>query len=72
MKKISGNPLIVRKNSKIIIDSVPLDNLIERFETPFMIFLENRIRDNINSFNIIFSEIFENFQSYYSMKANYL
>ncbi|MFX1455382.1 MAG: diaminopimelate decarboxylase family protein [Promethearchaeota archaeon] len=72
MKKISGNPLIVRKDTKIIIDSVPLDNLIERFETPFMIFLEKRIRDNINSFNIIFSEIFENFKSYYSMKANYL
>ncbi|MFW9896128.1 MAG: diaminopimelate decarboxylase family protein [Candidatus Thorarchaeota archaeon] len=72
MKKISGNPFIVRKDTKIIIDLIPIDSLIERFETPFMIFLENRLRDNINSFNTIFSEIFENFHSYYSMKANYL
>ncbi len=72
MKKISGNPYIIRKNGKIIIDSLPLDELIRKFETPLMVFLENRIRDNIKSFNMVFNEIFDNFQSFYSMKANYL
>ncbi|MHA1933490.1 MAG: diaminopimelate decarboxylase family protein, partial [Promethearchaeota archaeon] len=72
MKKISGNPYIIRKDGKIIIDSLPLDDLIEKFETPLLVFLENRIRDNIKSFNNVFKEIFDNFQSYYSMKANYL
>jgi diaminopimelate decarboxylase len=72
MKKISGNPYIIRKNRKIIIDSLPLDDLVEKFETPLLIFLENRIRDNIKNFNDIFNEIFDNFQCFYSMKANYL
>ena len=72
MKNISGNPYILRKNGKIIIDSIPLDDLIEKFETPFLIFLENRIRDNVKSFNDIFSDIFDNFHCYYSLKANYL
>ncbi|MHA2037212.1 MAG: diaminopimelate decarboxylase family protein [Promethearchaeota archaeon] len=72
MKKISGNPYIIRKNGKLIIDALPLDDLLEKFETPLMVFIENRIRDNIKSFNNIFNEIFDNFQIYYSMKANYL
>jgi len=72
MKKISGNPYIIRKDGKIYIDSLLLDDLMEKFETPFLIFLENRIRDNIKAFNDIFSEIFHNFQCFYSIKANYL
>ncbi|MBY8984451.1 MAG: alanine racemase [Candidatus Lokiarchaeota archaeon] len=72
MKKLSGNPYIIRKNGKIIIDSLTLDDLMEKYETPLMVFIENRIRDNIKSFNSIFNEIFDNFQSFYSMKANYL
>ncbi len=72
MNKISGNPYINRKDGKVVIDSLPLADLIERFKTPLMIFLENRIRDNIKSFNGIFNDIFDNFQCYYSLKANYL
>jgi len=72
MKKISGNPYIIRKDGKVIIDSVPLDDLIEVFETPLMVFIENRIRDNVKSFNEVFNEIFDNFHCFYSMKANYL
>jgi len=72
MKKISGNPYIIRKDGKVIIDLLPLDDLIEIFETPLMVFIENRIRDNVKSFNDIFNEIFDNFQCFYSMKANYL
>jgi len=72
MKKISGNPYLLRKNGKIFIDSIPLDDLLEKFETPFLLFLENRIRDNVKSFNDIFNEIFDNFHCYYSLKANYL
>jgi len=72
MKKIAGNPYIIRKNGKIFLDSLPLDDLIEKFETPILVFLENRIRDNVKTFNNIFNEIFDNFQCFYSIKANYL
>jgi diaminopimelate decarboxylase len=72
MKKISGNPYIIRKDGKILIDSIPLDDLIRKFETPLLLFLENRIRDNVKTFNDVFNEIFDNFQCFYSMKANYL
>jgi diaminopimelate decarboxylase len=37
-----------------------------------MIFLENIIRDNIISFKNTFGELFENFEGFYSFKANYL
>jgi diaminopimelate decarboxylase len=72
MKKISGNPYIIRKNGKIFIDSLPLDDLMEKFKTPFLVFLENRIRDNVKTFNDIFNKVFDNFQCFYSIKANYL
>ena len=50
MKFISGNPYIVKKNGKIFIDSVPLDGITKKYKTPFLIFIENRIRDNIQTF----------------------
>jgi len=37
-----------------------------------MIFLENKIRDNIISFKNTFGESFENFKGFYSFKANFL
>ena len=72
MKKLSGNPYIIRKNGKIFLDLLPLHEIMEKYETPLMIFLENRIRDNVKSFNTVFSEVFDNFHSFYSLKANYL
>ncbi|MHA1986161.1 MAG: diaminopimelate decarboxylase family protein [Promethearchaeota archaeon] len=72
MKKISGNPYIIRKDGKMFIDSLLIDDLIEKFETPFLLFLEKRIRDNVKAFNDVFDEIFHNFQCFYSIKANYL
>jgi diaminopimelate decarboxylase len=72
MKKISGNPYLLRTNKKILIDSIPLNDLIEEYKTPLLIFLEERIRDNIKSFFNFFNEEFENFQCFYSLKANYL
>ena len=72
MKNISGNPYLINKNGKILIDSIPLGKIIEKYETPLLIFLEKRIRDNIKSFTRIFNEEFESFQCYYSLKANYI
>lgn len=72
MRKISGNPYLVRNNKKILIDSIHLDKVMEEYKTPLLIFLEERIRDNIKSFFNFFSSEFENFQCFYSLKANYL
>ena len=72
MKKISGNPYLLKSNKKILIDSIHLDELMEEYKTPLLIFLEERIRDNIKSFLNFFNEEFENFQCFYSLKANYL
>ena len=72
MKNISGNPYLIRNNGKVLIELIPIDEIIEKYETPLLIFLENRIRDNIRTFVNIFNEEFENFQSFYSLKANYL
>jgi len=72
MKNISGNPYLIRNNGEVLIDSIPLDKIIEKYETPLLIFLEKRIRDNIRTFINIFNEEFENFQCFFSLKANYL
>ena len=72
MRKISGNPYITKENSEIYLDSVPLNEIFKRFKTPLLVFLENRIRDNIKTFNKVFNLEFKNFHCYYSFKANYL
>ena len=72
MKKLAGNPYLKADTNKIFIDSVPLNELIEKFETPFMVLIENRIRDNINTFKEIFNSVFSEFQCFYSIKSNYL
>ncbi|MFX0027902.1 MAG: diaminopimelate decarboxylase family protein [Candidatus Hermodarchaeota archaeon] len=72
MKIISGNPYLVKSDGKILIDSVPLDDIIREYKTPLLIFMEERIRDNIRSFLNFFKEEFDNFRCFYSLKANYL
>ncbi|MFX1490342.1 MAG: diaminopimelate decarboxylase family protein [Promethearchaeota archaeon] len=72
MKKISGNPYLIRKDGNIYLDSIPLDEILNKFKTPLYIFLENRIRDNVNSLIKTFNETFNNIEFFYSFKANYL
>jgi diaminopimelate decarboxylase len=72
LNSLSGNPYIIKKEEKIIIDLIPLDEIIEKYTTPLLIFLKNRIRDNIKVFDEIFREVFERFEFFYSLKANYL
>jgi diaminopimelate decarboxylase len=72
MRKIAGNPFLKNKNGRIFIDSVPFDEITKKFKTPLLIFIENRIRENIKTFINVFRSEFDNFQCYYSFKANYL
>jgi len=72
MKIIAGNPYIKEDGKKIYIDALALNDLITKFETPFMVFIENKIRKNINNFNNVFNNIFQDYESFYSLKANYL
>jgi diaminopimelate decarboxylase len=72
MKKIAGNDYLKKEKEKILIDSIPLSNFLKESTTPLMIFLENKIRDNINTFKDVFKSVFNNFQCFYSFKANYL
>jgi len=72
MKNISGNPLLQKEGGKIFIDKVHLDEIFNGFKTPLLIFLENRIRTNIKTFLNVFRSEFENFQCFYSFKANFL
>ncbi len=72
MKIIAGNPYLSVNNNEILIDQVKLNDLLKEYQTPFMIFIENRLKDNIKTFNHVFNEHFENFKGYYSVKANFL
>ena len=72
MKKIAGNPYLIKEKRDILIDSIRLSNLLERSKTPFFIFLENKIRDNVRTFIRVFKSLFSNTQVFYSFKANFL
>ncbi|MFW9771050.1 MAG: diaminopimelate decarboxylase family protein [Candidatus Thorarchaeota archaeon] len=72
MKKIAGNPYVIKDGNNLIIDSVPIPKILELAKTPFFIFLENRVRDNIRSFCKVFRSIFRGIQVFYSFKANFL
>jgi diaminopimelate decarboxylase len=72
MKKISGNPYLKKDVGNVSIDSVDLNEITQQYKTPLMIFLENRIRDNIHTFNKVFNSEFKNFECFYSFKANFL
>jgi len=72
MKNISGNPFIKKDNGNIFIDSINFNEIVKKIKTPFLIFLENRIRDNIKTFINVFGSEFKDFQCFYSFKANFL
>ncbi len=72
MKNISGNPFLTSDSDGIFIDSVDFNEIVKQFKTPLLIFLENRLRENIKGFINVFSSEFENFQCFYSFKANFL
>ncbi|MFX0012180.1 MAG: hypothetical protein ACFE9R_17840, partial [Candidatus Hermodarchaeota archaeon] len=72
MKNIAGNTYLKKNEDQIIIDSIPINKILDLSETPFMIFLENRIKENLRIFNDVFTSTFNNFEGYYSFKANYL
>lgn len=72
MQKLSGNPFLQKLDNKILIDQVPFNKILDISELPIMIFLENRIRENVRNFNETFRKVFNNFQGFYSFKANFL
>ena len=71
-KKISGNPYLNKKEGDILVDRVLLNEILKTNSTPLIIFLENRIRNNINTFLRVFKSAIDNFQCFYSFKANFL
>jgi len=72
LKKISGNPYLNKKEGGLLIDNILLNEILKTYTTPLMIFLENRVRNNINTFRKVFKSVFNNFQCFYSFKANFL
>lgn len=72
MKTIAGNPYLKKDQGKFYFDELEYSILEKDFSTPYFVFLENRIKDNINSFNDAFSSHFERYEGFYSFKANYL
>jgi len=72
LKKISGNPYLNKKEGDLLIDNVLLNEILKTYTTPIIIFLENRVRNNINTFVKVFQSTFDNFQCFYSFKANFL
>ncbi len=72
LKRISGNPYLKKKEGALLIDEVLLNEILKTYTTPVIIFLENRVRNNINTFLKVFKSVFNNFQCLYSFKANFL
>ena len=71
-KKIAGNPFINKKEGELLVDNILLNEILNTYTTPLVILLENRVRNNINTFLKIFNSVFDNCQCFYSFKANFL
>jgi diaminopimelate decarboxylase len=56
----------------LLIDNILLNEIQKTYTTPLIILLENRIRNNINTFYKVFKSVFDSFQCFYSFKANFL
>jgi len=72
LKKISGNPYLNKEEGNVLIDTILLNDILINSTTPLMIFLDNRVRNNVNTFSRVFKSVFKNFQCFYSFKANFL
>lgn len=72
MKNIAGNSYLKKEEDTILLDLIPLNEILAQNQTPLLIFLENRIRENIKTFLEIFNSVFDNLFCLYSFKANYL
>ncbi len=72
LKKLSGNPHLIKKDGKLLIDGIEATKILKNARTPLMIFFAERVKNNIHSFCRAFQSVFDNFQCFYSFKANYL
>jgi len=69
MKIIAGNKYLKKRENQIFFDLIPLDDILKLSKTPFMIFLENKIRDNIRSFSDTMTSVFPNFQDLFRISS---
>jgi diaminopimelate decarboxylase len=72
MKKISGNRYIKKKGNILYLDDIEMAQILKYSDTPLMIFLEARIRENIKNFKRLAENEFKKASIFYSFKANYL
>ncbi len=72
MKPLSGNNYLKKERNSVLVDKICLEDIMKNYRTPVMIFLENKIRENIRVFNRVFASRFNNFKCFYSFKANFL
>lgn len=72
LKKLSGNPYLIKKDGTLLIGGIVASEIVNKNHTPVMIFFANRVKNNINSFCQAFQSVFDNFQCFYSFKANFL
>ncbi|MBL4694722.1 diaminopimelate decarboxylase, partial [Candidatus Gracilibacteria bacterium] len=57
-------------NKEVIYYPEEIADAVERFETPFFLYSEARIRDNCRRFRDAFRKCFPDFEALYAVKAN--
>ena len=63
---------MIKKDGKLLIGGIATREIVKNAHTPYMIFFADRVKYNINSFCRVFQSVFDNFQCFYSFKANFL
>lgn len=71
-KVLFGNSLVRETANGILLDNVPLQNIINKTSTPFYIILARKIRDNIQVLHKVASSFFPMIRISYSIKANFM
>lgn len=71
MVSIYMNSGINISKSQVKFDSVPIQKIVDKFQTPVMIFSEKRLIDNYALFEKSFQKYYPNTNVYYSIKTNF-
>jgi diaminopimelate decarboxylase len=71
-KPVFGNNYITFEKNSFYLDKTPISNLHKCYNTPFFVFMRNKIIENIKMFENTLADVFNSYRFSYSTKANYL
>lgn len=71
-KKLFGNEFVTERENGVYLEEIQVNSLCNENKSPFFVYLESKIIQNIRTFKKSLDDVFNSSKFYYSTKANYL